>query len=1269
MSMARITRKLAQVDLAQPDSKSSRQRKSLPRRRRQSTRRLEFQQLETRQLLAAAVAGNLAITEINYNPYPPNAAELAINDQLVGNDFEFIELQNVSNDVVELANVRFTIGLTFDFTNGNVATLNAGDYVLAVRNQAAFEIRYGAGHNIAGEFVMTGLSNGGEQLVLTDANNVAIHDFTYSNGGSFPGRANGLASTLEVKEVTGDYNDGNNFRNSRDVHGSPGALGSTNPVDIVINELVSHTDPPLFDSIELFNASAGPVNIGNWFLSDEEIDYFKFQIPANTMLGMGEYIVFDENDFAVGAKPFRLDGAHGDTAFLISGDASGNGIQFIDDASLPATLNGQSFGRWPGPKDPIVRMDSRTLGDPNSGPAVGPLVISEVMYAPPTPVNGLLPDDLEFIEIYNPQAFAVSDLMEWQLKDGISFNFATGDSIAARGIAVVVSFDPNDPLNAAKLTGFRQVYGIDATVKLVGPYSGRLRNEGEHVWLSRPDDPPAEEPGVYPHTAEDTVDYNDKAPWPVEANEGGKALARIGVGEWGNDSSGWLGRLPNPGSVALAFDDSQATNEGAPVTFDLIANDGILDHNGTTSFARQFLSINSVAQPANGSVVVQADNSSVRYSPTANFFGTDTFTYTVTDGSGGQSSAIVTVTVADVNDSPQAANDTLAVTEDTNRVFAGSTLTQNDTDLDDANLVVTNVSGASHGVVSSNGATITYAPDQNYSGSDNFTYSVSDQRGGTDSATVQVTIAEVNDDPVAANDTASGSEDTDLIINAADLLADDVDVENNTLTITATTSPTNGTLTAINANQFRYRPQSNYNGGDQFVYTISDGLGGMDTATVSLTIQPINDPPVASDDSRSTDEDQFLDLSAAILLQNDSDIDGGGLVLIGVAGSDVELFGAGNSAFVRYTPADNFFGTRSFTYTISDGNSATATASVTVTVDSVNDPPTVENDSIGVTEDSTNSSISVLSNDSSSPDSGETLSLLSATDPANGTATIVGLNIQYTPTGDFAGNDSFSYTVSDGNGGTATASVSVTVSNTNDPPSATNDSYSIAINTTETLDVADNDSISPDSGESLTVKSVTTPSQGGTAVPSGDAIVYTPPIDYSGPEQFSYTITDGNGGTDTATVTIDVQIPIWQNPTNRFDTDESGGVIPRDALLVVNAIIDRGFGSLPTDRNAPDAPLWMIDVNGNGRLDSLDAIQLINHLNFEIFGLFVRPIVGEGEKIDDELPSAELQQQQAPSNSVQIPLLASNGDLDETVELLARDQVEKQEELDIDLIR
>ena len=95
----------------------------------------------------------------------------------------------------------------------------------------------------------------------------------------------------------------------------------------------------------------------------------------------------------------------------------------------------------------------------------------------------------------------------------------------------------------------------------------------------------------------------------------------------------------------------------------------------------------------------------------------------------------------------------------------------------------------------------------------------------------------------------------------------------------------------------------------------------------------------------------------------------------------------------------------------------------------------------------------------------------------------------------------------------------------------------------------------------------------------------------------------------------------------------------------------------------------MIDVNGNGRLDSLDAIQLINHLNFEIFGLFVRPIVGEGEKIDDELPSAELQQQQAPSNSVQIPLLASNGDLDETVELLARDQVEKQEELDIDLIR
>ncbi|MFT5526162.1 MAG: hypothetical protein ACI9HK_004135 [Pirellulaceae bacterium] len=1276
--MARLNRTTAQLE-----SKTSRQRNSLPRRRRRSrTRRLEFQPLEARELLAAAVAGSFAITEINYNPYAPLASELDINGLLVENDFEFIEFQNVSSEVLELANVHFTLGLSFNFSDGTIASVNPGEYVLAVRNKAAFEIRYGVGLPVAGEFVLSGLGNTTDQLTMVDANGVVIHTFIYTdgsaNGSAFPTRADGFGSSLEVKDVAGDYNDGDNYRNSRDVFGSPGALGSTNPVDIVINELVSHTDPPLFDSIELFNASDGPVDISNWYLSDEDVDYLKFQIPANTTLQSGEYLVFDEREFRVGVNAFALDAAHGDTVFLLSADANGRPLQFINDASLPATLNGQSFGRWPTPKDNIVRLESRTLGEANSQPAVGPLVISEVMYGPPLPTNGLLAEDAEFIEIYNPQNFAVADLDHWQLLDGIDFAFPAGESIPAHGIVVVVSFDPNDSLNAAKLTGFRNIYGIDASVKLLGPYNGRLRNEGEHVWLSRPDDPPLDAPpdelDLFPATSEDTVDYNDKSPWPIEANELGQSLTRVGVGAWGNDASGWLGRLPTPGSVALAFDDLATTTEDNATTFNVVANDGILDHNGTTSFARQFLSVLSVVQPTNGTAVVQNDDENIRYTPSANFSGTDSFTYTVTDGTGGRSTATVTVTVSDTNDPPQASNDSASATEDTVKLISASTLLQNDTDLDDANLVVTNVVGANHATVSLNGTTITYTPEDDYFGTDSFTYTVSDQRGGTDTAIVQVTIAGVNDAPVASNDTASGTEDTDLSINIATLLSNDGDAENNELSIIATTDPSNGTVTAINATQLRYRPQSNFNGNDQFRYTLSDGFGGTDTATVQVSISAVNDSPVGNNDTRSTNEDEQLDLTAANLLQNDTDIDGNQLVLSGVAGTDVQLFGAGNSAFVRYTPADNFFGTHSFTYTLSDGNSGTATATVTVNVSSVNDPPTLGNDSATVLEDSTANPILVLANDSFAPDTGESLSILSATTPSHGSVSIFATTIHYTPIADFAGNDSFGYTVSDGIGGTESATVSVTVSGINDPPTASDDNFTVAINNTDSLDVTANDSILPDSGETFILLSVTSPSQGGAAVISGDEVIYTPPTDYSGPEQFSYTVSDGNGGTDTATVSIDVQIPLWQNPVNRFDTDESTSVIPRDVLLVINAIIDRGLGALPTERNAPDAPEWLIDVNGNGRLDFLDAIQLINYLNFEVFGLYVRPIQAEGERIDVEFEGDEpegdepevVEQAQAKAAPA-VAFLLDDVELDETVELLARDQVEN-EKLNIDLL-
>ncbi len=142
---------------------------------------------------------------------------------------------------------------------------------------------------------------------------------------------------------------------------------------------------------------------------------------------------------------------------------------------------------------------------------------------------------------------------------------------------------------------------------------------------------------------------------------------------------------------------------------------------------------------------------------------------------------------------------------------------------------------------------------------------------------------------------------------------------------------------------------------------------------------------------------------------------------------------------MSYTPNANYFGTDSFTYTVSDGNGGTATATVNVTVTAVNDNPTAGNDAITVAEDSGATVVNVLANDSFAPDVGETLTVTAVTQPANGTVTLVAGVVSYTPNANYFGTDSFTYTVSDGNGGTATATVNVTVTAVNDNPTAGNE--------------------------------------------------------------------------------------------------------------------------------------------------------------------------------------------------------------------------------------
>jgi hypothetical protein len=507
----------------------------------------------------AASSANLAITEINYNPLPPTMAELAINAGFTATDFEFVELRNVSDDALDLTNVQFTAGIAFNFSAGGIQSLQPGEFVLVAKNPLAFAVRYGNSLPVAGAYTGS-LDNSGEQLILTDRAGGTILDFTYDDNKSWPSRADGLGSSLEVIDPTGDYNQPGNYRSSSEYGGSPGRLGTGPIVDVLINEVLTHTDPPNVDSIELFNTTGSPIDISGWWLSDTSSNYFSYQIPDDTILPAGGYLVFDAFDFNTGAPGSFLLSSLGEEVWLVASDAQGRPSRFVDHVSFGASANGESFGRWPNGIGELYPMKHLTLGSVNSGPRIGPVVITEVMFAPPDPDGdgGIDPNNLEFVEIYNPTSASI-DLTQWRFTEGIDFGFAAGQMLAARGTLVIVPFDPADPLNATLVDQFRAVYGIDASVVLVGGFSGRLDNSGERVRISRADEPPTGMPDLFPMLLEDEVIYDIVSPWPATTAGSGDSLHRNSASTWGHSASSWTANPPTPG-IGLAGNGPRPVN-------------------------------------------------------------------------------------------------------------------------------------------------------------------------------------------------------------------------------------------------------------------------------------------------------------------------------------------------------------------------------------------------------------------------------------------------------------------------------------------------------------------------------------------------------------------------------------------------------------------------------------------------------------------------------------------------------------------------------------
>jgi large repetitive protein len=600
----------------------------------------------------------------------------------------------------------------------------------------------------------------------------------------------------------------------------------------------------------------------------------------------------------------------------------------------------------------------------------------------------------------------------------------------------------------------------------------------------------------------------------------------------------------------VAVNDTATTNEDTPLKISPLLNDSDVDGDPLTITA---------ASSPNGTVTVNPDGT-ITYVPNPNFNGTDVITYTISDGKGGTSTATITVTVAPVNDPPVAVNDTASTNEDTPVTVP---VLANDTDLDGNPLTVTAATAANGTVVINPDGTVTYTPNANFFGVDTITYTISDGQGGSSTATVTVTVASVNDVPVAGNDTATTPEDAPVTIP---VLANDSDADGDPLVVTAASAP-NGTVVINPDGTVTYRPNPNFNGTDTITYTISDGRGGTTTATVTVTVTPVNDAPVAANDTAATFEDTLVAI-APLLNDTDPDADPLTITTANAPNGTVRIDSGG---FILYTPNANFNGTDVITYTISDGAGGFSTATIAVTVISVNDPPVAVPDA-ATTNEETPVTVNVLGNDRDVE--GDPLTVTAASAP-NGTVTInPDGTLRYVPNANFFGNDVITYTISDGRGGFATSTVTMTVINTNDLPIAVNDVATTLEDTPVSLNVLVNDS-DPD-GNPLTVVRATAPN--GTVVIGRDGLItYTPALNFNGTDVITYTITDGTGALVTATVTVTVT-PVNDVPTDAGENVSAIGGSPltipvlanaadvdRDTLTVVSAVPSIGTAVINPD--------------------------------------------------------------------------------------------------------
>jgi hypothetical protein len=489
----------------------------------------------------------LALTEIMYNP--------PVMGSIIGNDLEFIELKNLSANALDLSGLTFTAGITFTFTNATF--LNAGQFFVLASKKSTFNTKYPA---VTVNGVYSGhLDNGGTTLTLSFPGGGNVFSVTYDDSAPWPVSPDGQGFSLVPRQpgLSQAPDNGADWRASALPGGSPGADDAEpNIPAIVVNEILTHTDPPQRDSIELFNPMGTNVDISGWFLTDDSNTPKKYRIPNGTIIQAHGYVFFDESQFNTGTGgniAFAFSST-GESVYLFSALTNSQLTGYSHGFEFGAMFNGVAFGRYVNSAgDELLPMEnSITLGVTNSSPRVGPIVITEIQYHP-------APGDDEFLELLNitdnpVQLFdPVVPTNTWKLH-GLGYTFPTNITLGAAQLLLLVSTDP---------AGFRAKYNVPAAVQILGPVGGALDNNGETLSLQAPDTPNGT---VVPYVTVEEVRYDNKAPWPPDADGSGPSLQRRSALAFGNDPINWTASAPTPGTLGGGQD---SDGDGLPDWWEL----------------------------------------------------------------------------------------------------------------------------------------------------------------------------------------------------------------------------------------------------------------------------------------------------------------------------------------------------------------------------------------------------------------------------------------------------------------------------------------------------------------------------------------------------------------------------------------------------------------------------------------------------------------------------------------------------------------------------